>query len=133
MEWADVHCTRKVETLCQKAPKPEVTVPSKTVGGSLCAVSPKSRMKCGFPGITKSQCEQRGCCFNSKTVGATWCFKPKGWTVPSKPVGGSLCVVSPKSRMKCGFPGITKSQCEQRGCCFNSKTVGVTWCFKPKG
>ena len=39
------------------------------------------------------------------------------------------CWVLPNFRRECGWPGISERQCEQRGCCFNSNTSGVTWCF----
>ncbi|EHB03612.1 Trefoil factor 1, partial [Heterocephalus glaber] len=39
------------------------------------------------------------------------------------------CNVAPKQRNNCGFSGITREQCEDRGCCFNDKVHGVPWCF----
>lgn len=41
------------------------------------------------------------------------------------------CEVGPTERRNCGFPGITATQCAAKGCCFNSATRGVPWCFHP--
>uniref|UniRef100_A0A8D2D0R2 Trefoil factor 3 n=1 Tax=Sciurus vulgaris TaxID=55149 RepID=A0A8D2D0R2_SCIVU len=43
----------------------------------------------------------------------------------------SQCVVPPKDRVDCGYPQITERDCNNRGCCFDSSTPGVPWCFKP--
>ncbi|XP_023571645.1 trefoil factor 1 [Octodon degus] len=39
------------------------------------------------------------------------------------------CDVQAKARKNCGFSGITRKECEDRGCCFNNKVRGVPWCF----
>ncbi|XP_010634782.1 trefoil factor 1 [Fukomys damarensis] len=39
------------------------------------------------------------------------------------------CDVAPRQRQNCGFSGITRGQCEDRGCCFSDKFRGVPWCF----
>ncbi|XP_044152711.1 alpha-2-macroglobulin-like [Bufo gargarizans] len=39
-----------------------------------CAVSPAERNDCGFPGVTKELCEQRGCCYDPSIPGTKWCF-----------------------------------------------------------
>ncbi|XP_015448571.1 trefoil factor 1 [Pteropus alecto] len=41
------------------------------------------------------------------------------------------CEVTPTERKNCGFPGITARACHDKGCCFNSATRGVPWCFYP--
>ncbi|XP_045630153.1 trefoil factor 1 [Ursus americanus] len=41
------------------------------------------------------------------------------------------CVVAPHHRANCGTPGITPSQCKERGCCFDNTVSGVPWCFHP--
>ncbi|XP_023393977.1 trefoil factor 1 isoform X1 [Pteropus vampyrus] len=41
------------------------------------------------------------------------------------------CEVTPTERKNCGFPGITARACHEKGCCFNSATRGVPWCFYP--
>ncbi|KAM3912628.1 alpha-2-macroglobulin-like [Leptodactylus fuscus] len=53
---------------------------------SHCAVAAGAREDCGFPNISKEQCEQRGCCFDSSTHGAKWCFHQgfKKATIPGE-------------------------------------------------
>ena len=40
-----------------------------------CEISVSDRQECGFAGIAPWMCEARGCCFDSSTSGAIWCFK----------------------------------------------------------
>ncbi|NP_001089064.1 trefoil factor 3, gene 2 S homeolog precursor [Xenopus laevis] len=42
------------------------------------------------------------------------------------------CEIEPKSRINCGPPGISQTECNNKGCCFNSRISGVIWCFYPK-
>ena len=35
----------------------------------------------------------------------------------------------PNKRNECGWPGISKATCEDRGCCFDNSFPGVKWCF----
>uniref|UniRef100_A0A8C5P8K1 P-type domain-containing protein n=1 Tax=Leptobrachium leishanense TaxID=445787 RepID=A0A8C5P8K1_9ANUR len=39
------------------------------------------------------------------------------------------CAVAPAARTECGFPTISKEECVNSGCCFDSRTPGVLWCF----
>ncbi|XP_035875730.1 trefoil factor 1 [Phyllostomus discolor] len=41
-----------------------------------CAVAPKQRANCGYPGVTPSQCAEKGCCFDDTVPGYPWCFYP---------------------------------------------------------
>ncbi|XP_075114820.1 pregnancy zone protein-like [Leptodactylus fuscus] len=41
---------------------------------SHCAVNPRERSDCGRPNISKEECEQKGCCFDSSIHGTPWCF-----------------------------------------------------------
>uniref|UniRef100_UPI0012E0C490 Trefoil factor 1 n=1 Tax=Homo sapiens TaxID=9606 RepID=UPI0012E0C490 len=41
------------------------------------------------------------------------------------------CTVAPRERQNCGFPGVTPSQCANKGCCFDDTVRGVPWCFYP--
>ncbi|XP_076772749.1 trefoil factor 1 [Arvicanthis niloticus] len=41
-----------------------------------CAVTPKERSNCGFPGVTPEQCKERHCCFDNSIRGVPWCFHP---------------------------------------------------------
>uniref|UniRef100_H0XSV1 Trefoil factor 1 n=1 Tax=Otolemur garnettii TaxID=30611 RepID=H0XSV1_OTOGA len=42
------------------------------------------------------------------------------------------CSMLPKERVNCGFPGVTASECQNKGCCFDSSVPGYPWCFTPK-
>lgn len=41
------------------------------------------------------------------------------------------CTMAPSQRSNCGFPGVTPSQCAEKGCCFDSTIPGYPWCFHP--
>lgn len=41
------------------------------------------------------------------------------------------CTVAPHHRDNCGSPGITPSQCKDKGCCFDNTVRGVPWCYYP--
>ncbi|XP_077335957.1 putative gastrointestinal growth factor xP1 [Lithobates pipiens] len=42
-----------------------------------CSVQPVARVNCGSPGITSSECFNKGCCFDSSDPNAIWCFYAK--------------------------------------------------------
>ncbi|KAM8976960.1 uncharacterized protein RCH25_036908 [Pelodytes ibericus] len=122
-----------------------------------CAVHTKSRVNCGQSGIDMDQCFAKGCCFDSSEHDSIWCFYPDitdvsncdttkphspcemGYAsriVPfryatnlSKLLVEEQCAVAPRERTECGFRGITKEDCIQRGCCFDSNIPEVIWCF----
>lgn len=39
--------------------------------------------------------------------------------------------MEPRSRINCGFPGVTQFQCREKGCCFDDTVIGYPWCFHP--
>uniref|UniRef100_A0A8C4L7W8 Trefoil factor 1 n=2 Tax=Equus asinus TaxID=9793 RepID=A0A8C4L7W8_EQUAS len=41
------------------------------------------------------------------------------------------CTVAAQARTNCGFPGVTASECKDKGCCFDDTVRGVPWCFHP--
>nr|XP_019601253.1 PREDICTED: trefoil factor 1 [Rhinolophus sinicus] len=41
------------------------------------------------------------------------------------------CAVAPSKRQNCGHPGVSTSECAEKGCCFDSTVPGVPWCFHP--
>ena len=44
-----------------------------------CAmIAPIDRVDCGWPGVTKDQCLQIGCCFDSSVSHARYCFYKAG-------------------------------------------------------
>ncbi|KAK7814888.1 hypothetical protein U0070_026389 [Myodes glareolus] len=47
------------------------------------------------------------------------------------PVAPSQCMVPANVRVDCGYPSVTKEECNNRGCCFDSSIRNVPWCFKP--
>lgn len=52
-----------------------------------CSVSPEDRNDCGWYGIDKETCEDRGCCYDDTDFGfeTKWCFYPTGlYTVQRK-------------------------------------------------
>ncbi|EHB03614.1 Trefoil factor 3 [Heterocephalus glaber] len=54
-----------------------------------------------------------------------------GWADEYVGLSPNQCVVPPKDRVDCGYPGVTQKQCNNRGCCFDSSIRNVPWCFKP--
>ncbi|XP_078379296.1 uncharacterized protein LOC144662376 [Oculina patagonica] len=53
-----------------------------------------------------------------------WLYDKRGDT--------GTCVMAPADRKDCGYGGVTKQQCEERGCCFDDSVRGVPWCFHKK-
>ncbi|XP_063818174.1 alpha-2-macroglobulin-like [Pseudophryne corroboree] len=51
----------------------EYNSPCNTMKGH-CKVGVSQRSDCGHPGITKEECEQKGCCFDSSIAQSKWCF-----------------------------------------------------------
>ncbi|XP_077200413.1 uncharacterized protein LOC143840824 [Paroedura picta] len=88
-----------------------------------CQMNPKTRVNCGYPGITPQQCRNVGCCFSSGVAGVPWCFSP------SPPTYKKVCPTEVKVRKNCGYPGISAKACKARGCCFESHPPAVPWCF----
>nr|XP_056714214.1 trefoil factor 2-like [Euleptes europaea] len=86
-------------------------------------MNPKTRVNCGFPGITPRQCRNAGCCFSSEVPGVPWCF------FPAHPTYKKVCPANVRARKNCGYPGISAKTCEARGCCFESHPPAVPWCF----
>ena len=41
-----------------------------------CRVLPKDREDCGFVGLNRQKCEDKGCCFE-RSVEGPWCFYPE--------------------------------------------------------
>ncbi|XP_071989643.1 uncharacterized protein [Engystomops pustulosus] len=136
-----------------------------------CQVQPVARVNCGEPGITATECFNKGCCYDSLDPNAIWCFyaRPddgkinvRGYKIPPGPLlrtekmemnrrlcwvlalvvvlaatsnaqapTADQCAVLPKARTNCGYPGISATACNNKGCCFDNKLSGVVWCFYP--
>ena len=42
---------------------------------------------------------------------------------------GSSCDLGSKNKIDCGYPGISREECENTGCCFDDTIHNVIWCF----
>ncbi|XP_075072199.1 alpha-2-macroglobulin-like protein 1 [Mixophyes fleayi] len=51
----------------------EYNSPCSTVEGH-CTHDVSERKDCGYPSISREECEQRGCCFDSSVSESNWCF-----------------------------------------------------------
>jgi hypothetical protein len=91
-----------------------------TVRSEVCAIEPKDRVECGWPGILISEClSHAGCCFDDSIPEVKWCFHQKQ----------EDCNVWPAERTDCGWPEISPEECESRGCCFDDTFDETIWCF----
>ena len=41
------------------------------------------------------------------------------------------CDVSSDEKVDCGFVGLNRKKCEDKGCCYRASTDGIPWCFFP--
>ncbi|CAL8117122.1 unnamed protein product [Orchesella dallaii] len=88
--------------------------------------NPPLRIDCGWPGVTQHRCNQLGCCFDSTNQNAPNCFIGRGGTYTRS---GVCEFGKPRERRDCGYPGITKSSCESRSCCYDNRVNEVNHCF----
>ncbi|XP_010634780.1 trefoil factor 2 isoform X1 [Fukomys damarensis] len=94
-----------------------------------------NRKNCGYLHISRDQCFEKGCCFNSSIPGVPWCFYPLPLQASEPCLPGpdsEQCVMEVSDRKNCGFPGITPKDCASRNCCFSNAVPQVPWCFFPK-
>ncbi|XP_072254432.1 putative gastrointestinal growth factor xP1 [Pyxicephalus adspersus] len=42
-----------------------------------CSVQPVARVNCGEPGISATDCFNKGCCFDNSDPNAIWCYYAK--------------------------------------------------------
>lgn len=95
-----------------------------------CGVSlnPYTRKTCGSPGITRESCIKQGCCYDD-SQSALSCSALSSRNNCYKPAN---CAVTNAARKECGWAGISRAQCQCRGCCFDSSATGNTLsCFTP--
>jgi hypothetical protein len=96
---------------------------------------------CGHEGITQEECEAKGCCYDESA--SLWCFyKSKSGgqeSADAAPMedkkeagGGGECDINQATSADndCGHEGITQTECEAQGCCYNEHAA--LWCFKKK-
>jgi hypothetical protein len=120
---------RQCSLQCENRPTPNGLGPSLDLSilRPECRIQPISRVNAGFPGISRSVCEGRGSCFDSRTTDPNFafCYEPIG---KAQTCAGQL----PSERVDAGFPGIRAQDCVlTRGKCWNDRTRGVPWCFQP--
>ncbi|XP_053310321.1 trefoil factor 2-like [Spea bombifrons] len=75
-----------------------------------CAVAPRDRTECGYPGISKAECLARGCCFDTTVPEVVWCFDAP------RPVALEI-------------EGYPKASGTQHRC---SQTINISWRFTVK-
>jgi len=105
-----------------------------------CKVPDPFRGDCGFLGVTKAKCREKGCCYQHPAVpedGAPYCYFRS--TDPRQHHGavslhtstvGPECSVPGSDRMDCGVAGITPAECTSKGCCYyHTATIGAPFCF----
>ena len=47
-------------------------------------------------------------------------------------LGKRTCVIHPDNRYLCGWYGISKGNCEAKGCCFDEVAKGMRRCYYPE-
>ena len=127
-------CMIGVRCAAPRAARLGASVRDELIAGD-CAVPDAGRVvDCGWVGISEKMCLARGCCFKhmGRNSEAPWCFqKTQAVTAAAKRPSWLQCNVPRPERVQCGFAGIAKEQCNQRGCCFAANGApGVPACFK---
>ena len=90
--------------------------------------SASNRLNCGYRGISRSTCLDRGCCWDTAVRDAPWCYQPE--IIPrytsssSPPPRPSQCDYGdPDSRVDCGYDGVERHSCLARGCCWDASSI----------
>ncbi|KAM5180809.1 uncharacterized protein ACMZJ9_001373 [Mantella aurantiaca] len=125
-----------------------------------CSVQPLARVNCGEPGITPTECVNKGCCFDDSDHHAIWCYYAKpnddqakrpamdyrlfclvaiAFVVSSFSTANGQaaltqeqCTVQPVARVNCGEAGISPTECFNKGCCFDNSDEFAIWCYYAK-
>lgn len=116
------------------AQRPSVGARANPSGLVLLAESCKSTFDvgedCGHDGITQEECEGQGCCYDE--TNAIWCWRPRppeGDGGPGDDPSSQQGECQPGGSLKdCGDVGITREQCEAKGCCYDESAA--LWCFE---
>jgi len=100
-----------------------------------CSILDTQRIECGWPGIRRAQCKQKGCCYrDSLTPGVPYCYYTMEDAPAERVAEVEQCTVSDSEKLDCGFHGITPDGCRSQGCCYmHSLTRGTPFCFYKKG
>ena len=98
-----------------------------------CLVHNPHKIDCGWIGINQQGCEERDCCWNpSSDPSIPWCFYGQDDSPTIMTINNSSCSIPRFERKECGYYGIEKKECEQRGCCWLTDEINskIPWCFK---
>jgi hypothetical protein len=91
-----------------------------------CSASAQDGEDCGFQGITQAECEANGCCYDDSNW--QWCWRPRGPPAEEELLWECRPDAAEGDRGDCGFQGVTQSECEAEGCCYDESNPR-NWCF----
>ena len=97
-----------------------------------CKVHNPIKKDCGYYGINQKDCEGLGCCWKEDSnPSIPWCFYGQDDTPTLMTTDGLTCSVEREMREECGYYGINKEECEERGCCWlvDDDDSVIPWCF----
>jgi hypothetical protein len=105
------------------------------LGPTTCACENSKKRDCGFPGIEKEGCEEKGCCWDPNQP-SNWCYfqcrhDPNAPAAAAVMLKAPECRVDSSEKLDCGFPGIDQLQCEEKDCCWDDKAPAL-WCYRKK-
>ena len=86
-------------------------------------VDPSNRAACGYAGIHPYTCRQLNCCWNKSHRGVPSCFYGHRTTTivtTVVPPPKTHCNLPAISRKRCGQHGVSREQCVNKGCCWQS-------------
>ena len=97
-----------------------------------CKVHNPIKKDCGYYGINQIQCEKIGCCWKEDSnPSIPWCFYGQDDTETIFTTEGDSCILDREFREECGYYGINKKECEEKGCCWkiDDDDSIIPWCF----
>ena len=104
----------------------------KTTENLSCNVRNSIKKDCGYYGINQLQCEKLGCCWKEQSnPSIPWCYFGQDDSETFFTSKGGFCQVERDFREECGYYGIDKKECEERGCCWkmDEDESIIPWCF----
>mmetsp|Transcript_102077 Transcript_102077/g.202648 ORF Transcript_102077/g.202648 Transcript_102077/m.202648 type:complete len:370 (+) Transcript_102077:52-1161(+) len=112
---------------------PDDAPPDKKTVMEQCTVHDHDKVDCGFQGVRADSCLSRGCCYVGSSVpGVPFCYYRKGKEPLSAVKEHKQCLVPDALRRDCGFSGVTKQQCLEKGCCYRHPLTpgsGAPFCY----
>ena len=97
-----------------------------------CMAHELLKKDCGFYGINQKTCEEKGCCWKESPIqGVPWCFHGIDDVPTFLTTTGKKCSLDKELREECGYKGIDKAECEEKGCCWKIDDYEsvIPWCF----